>query len=543
MRRHLSASLFALLIIAGTFSPLPGQPPSSPSGGFAVGPLEIVLKGRPGATVQGKFTVVAPNTNEATKYSIDVTDLGQDSSGARTAVAIGKGARSCANWIRIDRELTVPPRGRIVVPVSVVCPADCRGGYYACIYVRYLPKTSAEQMVVVLQPAVTIRVELDIPGPAPLHLDVRELSLASSRAGSPDEIVLKVANTGVWKTSVEGDILLYPPAGGFPIRVALPFTKSGEPMEVYPGLDVTLRCPMNTSPPAARYKALARLVMNGKWQARSQFDLDIPVRSANTSLAGKLQSKSEYDLALWVEPDLVELSMPAGASRVVPIKIQNQDTRTAVITAEVSSVRTEASGLLTFPERAAGPKWITISPDSLSLGPGRMTTIQARVAMPEETQNAVQNVGAIRIRASTPGVKDGWTSAGDFGVLVVASNPQAKPPEIAIAGPRLVRPSADKNPTAAVFNVTNTGQRAARLSGSVRLERASGQTIATMAIGGERPEPLVGGATRELRMPIGPLDQGKFRVVAEISTAGDKTPAKRAEAEFESVTTMPAGIE
>ena len=81
------------------------------------------------------------------------------------------------------------------------------------------------------------------------------------------------------------------------------------------------------------------------------------------------------------------------------------------------------------------------------------------------------------------------------------------------------------------------------VEGQIVFERASGQEIARMEIGASQRELILPRSEREFRMPLGPLDEGKFCVKAELNMLENKGTKKSAQIIFESVTPTPIEID
>lgn len=511
---------------------------------FTVGPTSVTVDAYPGRRgVKSKVTIVTKNTPKPTRFSIQVMDLAQSKSGAKSAVELGRGVRSAAPWIAISPEVVVPPNARHVVPFTVNVPPNAEGAYFAYVIIQLVPERSEAWMATVIQPAVAVEITVKTRSRAPLHVDVTDLSLGRSEVSGRWEMAVRAKNTGKWKVSVEGDILLYAAKGTFPVRVPLPYKQSGKAFEIYPGSEVVLNCPLAEVPPAGRYKVNARLLLNRKYQSMSHLDLEIPKSLVGKRVAANLLSKSEFDFDLSVEPNLIEVSISPGATRTVPIRIRNRDERPAYVKATVTDARMEPNGLLTFPAglpQTAG--WVTLSPDSMEVRPRRTSVFKTQIKVPRDTSGFGTIVRAIHINVSGPPTGGEWESNAEFGVLLVGTDPKAPPAKLVISKPMLIRTSPEKNPSAVLVTLTNSGGQVVRVAGKIVLERATGQKIATMQIGDPVEEIILPGNYREFRMPLPPVDAGKFRVRAELASTGRERLKAESEAMFTSTTAIPTGL-
>jgi hypothetical protein len=289
------------------------------------------------------------------------------------------------------------------------------------------------------------------------------------------------------------------------------------------------------------------LSLTQKAQARREFDLYVPAQiSGTTTVAAQAGEKAELDVNLSVEPPFIEVSIPPGGQRTLPIRVRNDDTREVSASCQVTQARMEPSGMLTYP--GAVPKeirgWLKVSPETFQLAPNRSMTVRAQVAVPNAGSQPMPLVGVVRIQAEVPGTKHSgdWSIGGEFPVIVVVHDPKVPRAKLEIESLKVIRSTPEQNPSAAVLRVKNTGDKVAHVEGAILFERASGQEIARMDIGSFQPELVFVRSEREFRMPLGPLDEGKFRVRAELSILGNKDSKKSAQITFESVATKPVEI-
>jgi len=556
MLRPLQSILFILLVALLVTSVTAQQAVDKPASSFGVAPTNINVDAHPGHRMESSVTIACQNTVQPSKFHVTVKDIAQRTEGSKYPVEAGRGARSAARWIAVPSEVIVPPGGRREIPITISVPPNATGAYFAYVIIQATPERPEASMVTAVLPSVAVEVAIKTRSRSALHVDVTDLSIGAGQMGGSEELVLRVANTGTWEATVEGDVLLY---GGeaFPIRVPIPYGRGGNPIEIYPGLEINIACSIDRPPPAGTYKAVSRLLLNGRWQSRSEFNLRVPVTLGSTSHSAKLLHKSEYDLDLSVEPDMVEVTVPPGAHRTVPVRIKNLDEREAEVFLAVSDVQVEKSGAYTFSEKSADNKngllsfslksaneddWISVSPESLRIGTRRTSTVRAQVTVPKDRPDTGALVRALRLQASAQSQEKEWHSGNEFGVLIVAVDPKAPPAELVIDGLQLLRPSPEKNPTTAVVTVKNLGGRVARVSGQILLERSTGQRVRTLEVGERKNEIILPGTEREFRLSIGPLDEGVFQVKAMLGLAGTTGSTKSAEVTFESATATPAAL-
>ena len=121
-------------------------------------------------------------------------------------------------------------------------------------------------------------------------------------------------------------------------------------------------------------------------------------------------------------------------------------------------------------------------------------------------------------------------------------DPQTPPANIEIVKFELARPSPEKNPATAIVRLKNNGGKIARTIGRLQLMRQNGAEILRMDVGEFQPELILPGSEREFRLPLGVLDEGEFRVLAEFATLGKDAVQVKDEQSFKSIFKMPGEV-
>ncbi len=511
--------------------------------GFGISPAHIQLQGNPGQRVNSSFILAATNTTATSRYTIEVRDLNQSNEGTIQVVDAGLGYQSCASWISVAEELEIPAGGSMDIPITITYPTANPGHYYAYIIIQVQPERPSANIAVLVRPALSIKIEAMVLGRGKTNIEVKDMKLVPVTGKDNYCISLLASNPGVWRLDVTGDMLLYGPTSIFPTKVPIPFRPGGKPFEIYPGYEVDLICPLTEVPSPGKYRAEVRLLLNGAIRSVSNLEFEVPASLTGKSVSSKILTRSEFDLDMSVNPQMVELTLTPGAVRTVPIRIQNRDERTTEIRAYVSDVKMEVDGSLTFPAKIQESNdWISISPETVSIESKRTASIKAQVKVPRDTTGFGAFVKAVRINATGPLTVGGRVSGAEFGVLLVAKNPKSPPSKLEVSKPNLIYPVEGANPTTAVVPIYNSGGKVATFKGKLQLERTNGQVIAFMNLGKDQEEIILPGSSREFRMTLPPLDQGGFLVKAEFVTLGKKPVWERSEVSFTSTTTTPKGL-
>jgi hypothetical protein len=507
--------------------------------GVAVGPTLFEIDVRPGEVWRGEFTVVTTGYGKPATLDLVVADLAQNPTGAKMAVEPGMGSRSAAGWIDVPSEVTLSGGERRVVPLSVQCPEGSFGSYSAFIVVKLRPESTDSRMVTEIIPGINVEILARVRSQGALHLDVESLEFRD--AVWRPTLLLTIRNAGVWKSDVHGDVLLYPVSGGFPERVNIPFRPDGQPFALYAGQLLSLACPLTAKLPPGPYDAVVRLDLGQGRESRARFSVDI---GSNETVEGSPEGRAELGTDLWLEEDMFELSLPPGGTRSVPVRLKNLGDEPIALTAAVEDARLEPDGAWTF-GGALTPVpglHVKISPDSLVVAPKRTAVVRASVSLDRDATVASTTVRGVRLTSSPTEAGEGRESIYDTGALLVltpATGGRAAP---SIAALELIRSDPERNPGSAVLAVVNRGLATSNIKGTIVLRRASGPTIATMAIGRDRWEPITPGGRREFRMPLPIVDEGEFVVAAEIMEESSAEGPLRAEATFTSTEAIPEGL-
>jgi hypothetical protein len=540
MKPFLQLAALALLTAVLLSSAAYSQEPGERLGGVAVGPTLFDLDVRPGETWRGEIAIVAGAYGRPTTLDLGVADLIQDENGVKSSVERGLGVRSAAGWIDVPSELTVNGGERVDVPVVLTCPGDAFGAYSALILVKLRPEASEGTMVAQLIPAISVEFLVRVRSEGTLRLEVEGVDYRAT-GGSPS-LSIAVRNTGVWRTDVTGDILLYPESGGFPERARVPLRSNGRPISLYPGMLVRLECDLSRRLPSGAYAALARLDLGGGRESRARFSMEV----GGGISEGEGERNAELGTDLWLDETLFELTLPPGAVRSVPVRVQNLGDYAIALEATLEDARLEEDGSWTFGQSDTPVAGLTIdvSPTSLTVEPKRTGQFRASVKLDKSGPLESAVVKAVRLQGGNVGgsAGDGWETIYDTGALLVVTPAGSGDAAIEITSLRLVRTSPDRNPGSAVLSLENSGGATGSVKGTMILRRTSGQIIATMTMGADNWEPVMPRGRREFRMPLPIVDQGEFVVEAELVQKGSSLGALRADAIFTSTEAIPEGL-
>jgi hypothetical protein len=532
----------AVLLIVSLFSPTSyAQESREFVGGVAVGPTLLEVDVRPGEVWRGEFTIAAGDYNRPATFDIELMDLAQDPSGAKSGTERGTGVRSAAGWIEIPREMTLNRGEKGRVALVLRCPQGAFGCYSAFVMVKLRPGRLGDPMGAVVIPGIGVEVLVHVRSEGLLRLDVESIELHETATASPT-VALSIRNTGVWKSDVKGDVLLYPESGGFPERAQISLRANGQPFEIYPGQLLQLESTFPRRLPAGVYTAVTRLDLGDRRESRAEFSVNI----GDGVSGGERDRRSELGTELWVEETLFEIALPSGAVRSMPIRVRNLGDAAIALHATVEDARLESDGSWTFGGTTASVPGLSIevTPANLVVEPKRTAVFRASVSMKKGTDLESTVVKAVRLTGSTTGgsVEEGWETIYDAGALVVMTPATQGEAKVDIVDLTLVRSKPDRNPGSAVLSIVNSGGAIGHVKGSMALKRTSGQAIATMMIGEESWRPIMPGGRREFRMPLPLVDEGDFVIEAEIVQKDSSTGPVRTEVHFTSTQVTPEGL-
>ena len=540
MKTPLLFATFVLLAAPLLSLPACAQEPDATLAGVAVGPTLFEIDVRPGETWRGEIVIVAGEQGRPVTLDLELADLIQDANGVKSSAERGSGVRSAAEWIEVELELTVSGGERTAVPVVLRCPEDAFGSYSAIVLVKLRPDSSDGTMVTQLIPAISVEFLVRVRSQGTLRLDVEGVEHRTT-SGSPT-LALAVRNTGVWKTDVTGDVLLYPESGGFPERAQIPLRSNGRPMSLYPGMLVRLNCELPRRLPAGEYTVLARLNLGENMESRARFSINVGGGVSD----GEREHRAELGTDLWLDETLFELALPPGAVRSVPVRVRNVGEVTIALKATIEDARLESDGSWTFGQsnKSVPGLAIEVAPDSLVVEPNRTGQFRTSVRLDKGATIESAIIKGVRLEGSAvdSSSDEGWETIYDTGALLVITPATRGDAEVDILRITLVRTSPDRNPGSAILSIANSGGATGHVKGSMVLRRMSGQVIATMAIGENRWEPVMPGGRREFRMPLPLVDEGVFVVEAEIVQDDQSIGPHRAEVNFTSTEAIPEGL-
>jgi len=511
-------SILCVLVFSAFAQHKRQSPDQMPS--FSVGPMVIEISGRPGQSINRSISLVTRNYNRPQSFTVHKNDLSQSGTTQITPVDIGLGHKSCAGWIDISSEVIAKQNDRIDIPFTVTIPRDqnLKGQYFAFIDVTTNPKRPPGQFAVLVKYKLPVKIELTIPGEAPMRLDAKELTYKSGRGRQASRLTLKIKNEGEWKTSVTGDIILRKQGSVEQRVVPIPYAATtGKAIEIYPKSEVSIDCEMDDPLSAGSYTASVRMLMNQFGRSLAHFELN--AGEGSTAIAN-LSSKEEYDLDLGVSPYLIEVPLRPGAVRFLNIRVKNNNKVPIQLDVGLHQADMELNGSYTFSDDdVSGIKQILkYEGDDYNLQPYQASAIRAKIEIPQEFKFSNHSAYALKISANPAqaNANKEWLSRGEFTVPILIYDAAAKDAKLECTKFEIVKPGQDLNPTTGIIRIKNKEGKIAKVRGRISLRSESGREYAYMDIGRLQPELIMSGSEREFRFEMPTLDEGQFTLSAEL---------------------------
>ena len=485
----------------------PNQWPS-----FAVGPLKIQLSGRPGQNVKGAIKLVTRNYKKPANFTIKVMDLGQTSGNSAIPVNFGEGTRFCSDWINIQNEISVIGNEQVEIPFTIQVPREVKGSYFAFINVASKPDRPDGEFVVLVKYRLPVQIELNIPGQALLRINTSDLDYNPHK----QLISFRLKNEGFWKTNIEGDIILRHLTSGNQQKIRIPYGPSGNPLVIYPGLEIPLECELSGSLRSGTYSASIRIIMNGFAKTQLHFEFD-----AGRSLvaSGIMKSKEEFDLNIEVFPYLIEMPMRPGAVRHIPLRILNKNKIPVSLDLSIEKADIGIDGNLTYLGSSENFSAIELSDKYLEIESMKTGIIKTKIQIPDKIERVQNNTNVIRITAKrkkeNTNQSNGWGSMGEFSIPVLIFDAKSKPAKLYCESFDILPKDKEKNPETGIIRIKNVGEKIGKIKGKMSLKKKE-KEYAFLEIGLIRPEIILPGKEREFRFEIPPLDGGEFTLSTKI---------------------------
>lgn len=359
--------------------------------GIRLDPMLTERTVRPGDT----FTYLIYLTNEdrfnPVTFDVEIADIIEDTFGNYHIRPLGSTSYSLERIVRVEpQQLTIPGGTTRTVEVTVQVPRGTSGGRYGAILFTVRDNRQDPGSEAFADTDFIFRMasflELVLEGGAirreayAASLDLRrseEYPAIRARVG-PDAMVVSmdVVNQGNVHVVARGELTIRTSEGRFVARYPL----GGGRGVILPDATVTMRTAITRRFPPGDYQARAVVQYGGGRPITA--DLNFSVDAAEV-LAEQV---SQTELArVRVDPGALELTIRPGSFQSSVIEVTNRGVDPVELEGRIIPLEFDLYGeLLPEEERGQAPDWISLSPASFRLEPGRSRRVRISARPPRD---------------------------------------------------------------------------------------------------------------------------------------------------------------
>jgi hypothetical protein len=346
--------------------------------------MSIELTAKPAQNLEVPVEVSNTSTDRAAGVDIAIGYLVQPNVGwnavepASATPEVLKTHSSCLPWTKLDKStLDIPALGKQNVTLKLAVPASARGFYCAALTIITRPSKEGTGVKVLLRFVIPVLVQIEGSIPSrkiELGKPQVEYTPPNAQSGPMVQMGLLVKNSGEALSRIGGKIGLFTQVG----QRWLPVTLSDiQPRRVIPGANTLVSITVPKKIPSGRYRVEADLKADSQRLPHYVQELDV--------VGDPSARQASPDAAIIIEPAQLELEVQPGAVRSGTITYRNPTDETLTMKLSVSgpkSLENISMGTLKG-EDIIGSKWSTISPDTITLGPGEVRRVRVAAEVPE----------------------------------------------------------------------------------------------------------------------------------------------------------------
>lgn len=350
------------------------------------------------------YTVSIQNEDlfEPITLAVSVVDIVENIRGVYDLVEPGISSYSLAEWISFEPEvLTVQPASSGEVHVTVAIPRGVSGGRYAAISVAPLKVDGESGTPYTYRMASFI--ELEIAGSA-VRKEAFIADFSVSRSSDWPNLsqqvgdhalvyTAEVTNASKIHITTRGTLSIRTPEG----RTIANYPLGGGRGIILPDTTVRLQSVTGMNLAPGLYVARTVIEYGGRRPMVSEIEFEITESevAAQEQLAGSLSR-------FVVEPEEMELAVRAGAMNTSILDLTNRGSDPIEVTSRVIPLEFSITGdFLPEEERGQGFDWITISPATFTIQPGRTQKIRLTVRPPRDANGGYY--ADVVFESTTPG--------------------------------------------------------------------------------------------------------------------------------------------
>ena len=367
--------------------------------GFIISPFHFDIKAPAGARRKVKIAVINDTRTEKLKLFLKRMDVIQTEDGAYRLVEIGKGAPSCANWLKFkDSVIEVSPKSAKEVEVVIEIPSGVRGGRYGAIAFESPPVPEEGKWGT----RIPVYFEIAIQPETKPKINITDMKILDNLEKIPRFMAyqFKDAIAVLVVTKNEGDIHAVC-RGSLILR-----DKKGKKIKEVP-LGGEGRILSNATvevisiikrPPPGEYVFDAVIRYGGLSPAKA--------RGIFTILPKKIEKKevtTTKTILLSIKPEIIETPIGPGAFRIRTIMLENEDDKEIKVNAEIKELINDEEGNLissdSFGYEYSAVKFIELEEKEFTLKPKEKKVLKIKFNIPKE-ENAGGRYACLVLSAS-----------------------------------------------------------------------------------------------------------------------------------------------
>ncbi len=372
-------------------------------GEFSISPLYFEIKAPAGARRKVIINLVNETYTERMKILVQRADVVENIEGVYKPVELGKGAPSCANWLKFkDSIIELGPQSGKEIEVFIEIPAGVKGGRYGALTFTTQP-TKEERKY---KTKIPVYFEITIQPEIKPKINIEDIKIVEDIKKLPRfmfyklkdaiAVLVSVKNESDIHAKVKGNLILRDKRGrkikeiplGAGRGIILPNTtvevasiiKKPEPGEYY--IDAILRYGSLT--PA---KASATFVVTKKKIEKKEMLLGSTI-------------------LLSVKPEFIEMPVSPGAFRIKTILLENEEDSEIKVKAEIKELINDLEGELYSPDTFglfySGINLIQLEEKEFILKPRERKPIKLKFNIPKE-ENSGGRYASLILNASKEG--------------------------------------------------------------------------------------------------------------------------------------------
>ncbi|MEO0097145.1 MAG: hypothetical protein ABIK78_03500 [candidate division WOR-3 bacterium] len=372
-------------------------------GEFSISPLYFEIKAPPGARRKVIITVINETNTERIRILAQRADVIENSEGVYKPVELGKGAPSCANWLKFkDSIIELGPQSGKEIEVFIEIPTGVKGGRYGAL--TFTTQPTKEEMK--YKTKIPVYFEVSIQPEIKPKISIQDIKIVEDIKRLPRFMFYNLKDAIAVLVSVKNESDIHAAVKG---NLILRDKRGRKIKEVPLGAGRGVVLPNTTVEIASIIKRLEP----------GEYTVDAIVRygtlnpakaSATFTITPKKVEKKEMLLGgtilLSVKPEFIEIPILPGAFRIKTILLENEEDSEIRIKAEIKELINDLEGELyspdTFGYQYSAINFIQLEEKEFVLKPKERKTIKLKFNIPKE-ENSGGRYASLILNASKEG--------------------------------------------------------------------------------------------------------------------------------------------